>query len=568
VSNIIVDMCKVTFNFQLLQQVDLCFLVDCTGSMGSYIEAVKNNVKQLRDDLVEQYKGCDIRFAFVRYTDYDVASNRTTFINFTKDQATFYQFVSGISANGGGDGPEDIMGGLKVALNNLSWRPAGSRVLVHIADCPCHGTMYHNMPDNYPNGDREGITHEQMMANVKDREVDYWFGYINRGNTDKMISIFNDCLQRVSNQRLLIRQFDAMQPTEVRASVHRSVSASIYGSQAAKKARLRKYKIDSTIPEWQSTSLIENYGQKTPAVGMKSLYDLQAGLLPEQPTIPIAFKCAPNPFAEGSECLVYHGYDLTNKRAMVLKKYKREGAEFNSLDCYMREIEVRTICTTYASHFNNLKTKPPGSARLEVVPVDVVSCPGQDYYLMETFLGGEVEKYSNNAGVVCSKSPHSELLQAFSHFTWVVSGKSLVICDLQGVEGSGRVTLTDPAIHSSVTASTYGHTDLGTFLGGEVEKYSNNAGVVCSKSPHSELLQAFSHFTWVVSGKSLVICDLQGVEGSGRVTLTDPAIHSSVTVTASTYGHTDLGQQGIHTFFKTHLCGDVCRVMGFSIQIP
>ena len=361
------------------------------------------------------------------------------------------------------------------------------QVLVHIADCPCHGTMYHNMSDNYPNGDREGITHEQMMANVKDREVDYWFGYINRGNTDKMISIFNDCLQRVSNQRLLIRQFDAMQPTEVRASVHRSVSASIYGSQAAKNARLRKYKIDSTIPEWHSTSLIENYGQKTPAVGIKSLYDLQAGLLPEQPTIPVTFKCAPNPFAEGSECLVYHGYDLTNKRAMVLKKYKRDGAEFNSLDCYMREIEVRTIYTTYASHFNNLKTKPPGSARLEVIPVDVVSCPGQDYYIMETFLGGEVEKYSNNAGVVCSKSPHSELLQAFSHFTWVVSGKSLVICDLQGVEGPGHVTLTDPAIHS---------------------------------------------------------------------------------VTASTYGHTDLGQEGIHTFFKTHLCGDVCRVMGFSIQIP
>lgn len=65
-------------------QVDLCFLVDCTGSMGSYIEAVKNNVKQLRDDLVKQYKGCDIRFAFVRYTDYDQPeSSRTTFIDFT-----------------------------------------------------------------------------------------------------------------------------------------------------------------------------------------------------------------------------------------------------------------------------------------------------------------------------------------------------------------------------------------------------------------------------------------------------------------------------------------------------
>lgn len=52
--------------------------------MGHYIEAVKNNVKQLRDDLVKQYRGCDIRFAFVRYTDYDVVSGRTTFVNFTK----------------------------------------------------------------------------------------------------------------------------------------------------------------------------------------------------------------------------------------------------------------------------------------------------------------------------------------------------------------------------------------------------------------------------------------------------------------------------------------------------
>ena len=51
--------------------------------MQIHIEAVKNNVKELRDDLVKQYKGCDIRFAFVRYTDYDVKSGRTTFIDFT-----------------------------------------------------------------------------------------------------------------------------------------------------------------------------------------------------------------------------------------------------------------------------------------------------------------------------------------------------------------------------------------------------------------------------------------------------------------------------------------------------
>ena len=52
--------------------------------MRSHIEAVKNSVKQLRDDLVKQYKGCDIRFAFVRYTDYDVTYDRTTYLDFTR----------------------------------------------------------------------------------------------------------------------------------------------------------------------------------------------------------------------------------------------------------------------------------------------------------------------------------------------------------------------------------------------------------------------------------------------------------------------------------------------------
>ena len=63
----------------------MCFLVDCTSSMCSHIEAVKNNVQNLRDHLATEYKGCDLRFAFVRYTDYDQPeSSRTTWLNFTR----------------------------------------------------------------------------------------------------------------------------------------------------------------------------------------------------------------------------------------------------------------------------------------------------------------------------------------------------------------------------------------------------------------------------------------------------------------------------------------------------
>ena len=272
-----------------------------------------------------------------------------------------------------------------------------------------------------------------------------------------MISIFNECLQRISNQRLLIRQFDAMQPSELRGSVQRSVSTSIYGSEAAKKACMRSYKVDPAMPNWSSLDIIEIYGKKTTTPGITSLQDLQRELHFEPPSIPIVFKCAPNPFAEGEECLVYHAYNLTSKRAVVLKKYKREGAECNSLECYMREIEIRTICSTYAREFNG--EKPPGSARIDFTPIDVIQCPGEQRYLLESYLGGKLEKYSNNAGLVSSESPQSETMQAFSHYSWVTSGKSLLICDLQGVESGSRVTLTDPAIHS--TSVSYGYTDLG-----------------------------------------------------------------------------------------------------------
>ena len=45
---------------------------------------MKDNITTVRDQIEKEYKGCDLRFAFVRYTDYDVsADTRTTWIDFT-----------------------------------------------------------------------------------------------------------------------------------------------------------------------------------------------------------------------------------------------------------------------------------------------------------------------------------------------------------------------------------------------------------------------------------------------------------------------------------------------------
>ena len=83
--------------------------------------------------------------------------------------------------------------------------------------------MFHSSSDNYPDGDPDGISHEGMMQEIVKLNIQYYFGYIRKADTDQMISIFNECLKQLSYQRLIIRQFDAIDPNEIGEAVKRSV---------------------------------------------------------------------------------------------------------------------------------------------------------------------------------------------------------------------------------------------------------------------------------------------------------------------------------------------------------
>ena len=39
------------------------------------------------------------------------------------------------------DFPEDVQGGLNIALTKLDWRDEASKIVVHIADAPGHGVV-------------------------------------------------------------------------------------------------------------------------------------------------------------------------------------------------------------------------------------------------------------------------------------------------------------------------------------------------------------------------------------------------------------------------------------------
>eukprot|EP00536_Pseudo-nitzschia_multiseries_P006283 jgi/Psemu1/192727/e_gw1.131.23.1 len=95
-----------------------------------------------------------------------------------------------------------------------------------------------------------------------------------------------------------------------------------------------------------------------------------------------------------------------------------------------------------------------------------------------------------------------------------------------------------------------------------------NHGITAIKFGVSEVAQAFSHFSYIASGKKRLICDLQGVfdEPSNTLKLTDPVIHYfnyRRQERERVHGRTDKGRQGMAMFFETHkdCCGHLCRLV-------
>ena len=61
--------------------------------------------------------------------------------------------------------------------------------------------------------------------------------------------------------------------------------------------------------------------------------------------------------------------------------------------------------------------------------------------------------------------------------------------------------------------------------------------------------QSFSHFSYIASGRKLLLCDLQGSSrGRDLIQFTDPVLHSQQ---GGKYGKTDRGAKGIEDFLNS-----------------
>jgi len=176
--------------FQRVQfGVDLCFIMDCTGSMSEWMKIAAAKIGDIMNAAKHINPKARLRCGFVGYRDIEDKHLRFDIIDFKEsDQIPALQTkLNSLVATGGGDEPEDIAGGFFQALK-LSWK-SSTKLVIHIADAPCHGKQYHDSMDNHSNGDPEGRIPEDLLRKMCNQSIDFYFCRINN-RTNKMTSIF------------------------------------------------------------------------------------------------------------------------------------------------------------------------------------------------------------------------------------------------------------------------------------------------------------------------------------------------------------------------------------------
>jgi len=485
---------------KLTGNVDLCFVVDATGSMKSVFHEVKATMNRIVGKLIngKEENVKFLRFAMVAYRDFDY-DERFNVLDFTSSIDEFREFCGKVvtikSDKTRRDDPEDVFGGLNEAFK-LSWNKekSGTKLIFHICDFPCHGKDFHSdtLHDNYPGGDIYGLSHDGIFSQLCEKGIQYTFGKITK-QTDIMLKKFSEVYKDT------ILTFDIKKVTMICKAVVRAVKGSVLTSidratsttvgANGEELKERKFVLNTAEPNWDE---LEHFSAISIAYEHpKSIDDIVEDVpLKQNKPKSVQVKFAGQPFSRGRERIAYYGrfikfgfksfIGLSSPKEIVLKEYIYEysgkiAKRFEDAN------KVQTVASFLAKRFCEECRKNKIDTSIEFLETKTLEIKQEDgtsrYMTCEDRFEAEAKfvRFSNNTGYQISEEEakeheismeYVELLMAFSHWTYKASGKFFMIVDLQGIVIKGkkeedRIILTDPAIHS-IDPTRFGHTNLAS----------------------------------------------------------------------------------------------------------
>lgn len=150
--------------------LDICFLLDVTGSMGTYIKMMSECLNDLVYYFSSTFAPKRVYMSFVGYRDFgdnkefEICDFQTVDIHSVLN-SDIYKKIKKISVSGGGDTAENIRGAVKNAMK-LKWKSL-NKFVVLIADAPTHGKRYNGgCDDSYPDEDIEDAIQMLIKNNI------------------------------------------------------------------------------------------------------------------------------------------------------------------------------------------------------------------------------------------------------------------------------------------------------------------------------------------------------------------------------------------------------------------
>ncbi|MFR5986500.1 MAG: vWA domain-containing protein [Christensenellales bacterium] len=147
--------------------VDIVMCIDATGSMAPIIDEVKSNAISFYQRFVDSMEENDkdvaqLRIKVIVFRDYgcdDEPMVESSFYSLPDQNEEFRSFVNAIDAKGGGDGPENALEAIALALKS-DWTTGGSRrrhAILVFSDAPALPLGERSGSSAYPSGLPENL---------------------------------------------------------------------------------------------------------------------------------------------------------------------------------------------------------------------------------------------------------------------------------------------------------------------------------------------------------------------------------------------------------------------------
>jgi Mg-chelatase subunit ChlD len=147
-------------------RIEVCFVLDTTGSMGGLIEGAKQKIWSIANEMISAKPTPQLKLGLIGYRDrgdeYVVKS-----FNLTDDIDAIYGHLREFQAGGGGDTPESVNEALDEAIHKMAWSDDHKvlKIIFLVGDAPPH-MDYPNSP-KYPDLCREAAKKDLIINTVQ-----------------------------------------------------------------------------------------------------------------------------------------------------------------------------------------------------------------------------------------------------------------------------------------------------------------------------------------------------------------------------------------------------------------